>query len=163
MPSNIVTSFAYDAAKVSCYLGTHKVVGVAPDTKFTLTRSNDLVMPQVGVDGDVALSLSRNRMGTLTINLLGVSDTNQYLALFSRSADTTGIVALPILLTGTTGAPAFNGIGWIQGIPEVTYGTEMPTLTWTFGLANAFWTMSETTTVLGGIADVVNEIAGTSF
>ena len=69
--------------KDTCFLGTHQVVGVAPDSKFVLTRNNDLVIPQVGVDGDVALSLSRNRTGTLTINLLGVSDTNQYdLALF---------------------------------------------------------------------------------
>ena len=123
--------------KDTCFLGTHQVVGVAPDSKFVLTRNNDLVIPQVGVDGDVALSLSRNRTGTLTINLLGVSDTNQYLSLFARSADTTGIVCLPILLTGATGAPSFSGIGWIQGIPEVTYGEEAPTLSWTFGIAIA--------------------------
>ena len=163
MASNIVTSLAYDAIDSKLFLGTHHVVGVAPDSKFVLTRNNDLVIPQVGVDGDVALSLSRNRTGTLTINLLGVSDTNQYLSLFARSADTTGIVCLPILLTGATGAPSFSGIGWIQGIPEVTYGEEAPTLSWTFGIANAFWTMSETTTVLGTITDVVNEIAGTNF
>ena len=98
--------------KDTCFLGTHQVVGVAPDSKFVLTRNNDLVIPQVGVDGDVALSLSRNRTGTLTINLLGVSDTNQYLSLFARSADTTGIVCLPILLTGATGAPSFSGIAF---------------------------------------------------
>ena len=56
MASTLINSIAYDAAKVTCYLGTHKVVGVGPDTKFILTRNNDIVAPTIGVDGDVALS-----------------------------------------------------------------------------------------------------------
>ena len=163
MASNIVTSYAYDAIDNKLFLGTHQVEKFAPDTKIVISRSNDLVIPQVGVDGDVALSLSRNRMGTMQVSLLGVSDTNQYLAVFARQADTTGIVTLPILITSSTGAPSFSGIGWLQSIPEVTYGTEMPTLQWTFGLANAFWTMSETTTLLGTLADTINDLTGSSF
>ena len=163
MASTLINSIAYDAAKVTCYLGTHKVVGVGPDTKFTLTRNNDIVTPTVGVDGDVALSLSRNRTANLTMNLLGASETNKYLMLFARQADTTGVVTLPIIIEGTSGAPYFTGIGWIQAIPEVAYGTEMPTMTWTFGILNGFWSFEGMTSLLGSVTNAINEIGGTSF
>ena len=144
-------------------MGTHKVVGFAPDTKITLSRNNDIVTSQVGCDGDVALSLSRDRTASLTVNLLGASETNSYLALFARQADTTGIVSLPIIIEGTSGAPYLTGIGWISGIPEVSYSAEMPTMAWTFGILNGFWTYSGTTSLLGSVTDAISEISGVSF
>ena len=163
MASTLLNSIAYDAAKVRCYLGTHKVVGVAADTKFTLTRNNPLVNAAPGVDGEVALSLSRDRTAKLTINLSGASETNEYLALFARQADTTGIVTLPIIIEGTSGAPYFTGVGWLEEIPEVAYGTDMPTMTWTFGILNGFWSFSGATSLLGSVTDMVSEISGVSF
>ena len=163
MASTLINSIAYDAAKVTCYLNAHKVVGVGPDTKFTLTRNNDIVTPTVGVDGDVALSLSRNRTANLTMNLLGASETNKYLMLFARQADTTGIVTLPIIIEGSSGAPYFTGIGWLQSIPEVYYGAEVPDLAWVFGILNGFWTFSGATSLLGSVTDAISEISGVSF
>ena len=163
MASTLINSIAYDAAKVTCYLNAHKVVGVGPDTKFTLTRNNDIVTPTVGVDGDVALSLSRNRTANLTMNLLGASETNKYLMLFARQADTTGIVTLPIIIEGSSGAPYFTGIGWLQSIPEVSYGAEVPDLAWVFGILNGFWTFDGATSLLGSVTDAISEISGVSF
>ena len=144
-------------------MGTHKVVGFAPDTKITLTRNNDIVLPRTGVDGDVALSLSRDRTAKLVVNLMGASETNSYLSLFVRQADTTGIVTLPIIIEGTSGAPYFTGLGWIEALPEVSYGTEAPDMSWTFGILNGFWSFDSATSLLGSVTDVVNEISGTSF
>ena len=144
-------------------MGTHKVVGFSPDTKITLSRNNDIVLPKTGVDGDVSLALSRDRTATMTINLMGPSETNQYLALFARQADTTGIVTLPIIIEGSSGAPYFTGIGWLQSIPEVSYGAEVPDLAWVFGILNGFWTFSGATSLLGSVTDAISEISGVSF
>ena len=144
-------------------MGAHKVVGFAPDTKITLTRNNDIVIPRSGTDGEVGLALSRDRTATLTVNLQGPSETNSYLSLFVRQADTTGIVTLPIIIEGTSGAPYFTGLGWIQAIPEVSYGTEAPDMSWTFGILNGFWSFDSSTSLLGSVTDVINEIGGTSF
>ena len=139
------------------------MVGFSPDTKITLSRNNDIVLPKVGVDGDVSLALSRDRTASMTINLMGPSETNQYLSLFARQADTTGIVTLPIIIEGSSGAPYFTGIGWLQSIPEVLYGAEVPDLVWVFGILNGFWSFDSSTSLLGSVTDVVNELAGTSF
>lgn len=139
------------------------MVGFSPDTKITLSRNNDIVLPKVGVDGDVSLALSRDRTASMTINLMGPSETNQYLSLFARQADTTGIVTLPIIIEGSSGAPYFTGIGWLQSIPEVSYGAEVPDLAWVFGILNGFWSFDSSTSLLGSVTDVVNEIGGTSF
>lgn len=139
------------------------MVGFSPDTKITLSRNNDIVLPKVGVDGDVSLALSRDRTASMTINLMGPSETNQYLSLFARQADTTGIVTLPIIIEGSSGAPYFTGIGWLQSIPEVSYGAEVPDLAWVFGILNGFWSFDSSTSLLGSVTDVINEIGGTSF
>ncbi len=139
------------------------MVGFSPDTKITLSRNNDIVLPKVGVDGDVSLALSRDRTASMTINLMGPSETNQYLSLFARQADTTGIVTLPIIIEGSSGAPYFTGIGWLQSIPEVSYGAEVPDLAWVFGILNGFWSFDSSTSLLGSVTHAINEIAGTSF
>ena len=99
----------------------------------------------------------------MTINLMGPSETNQYLSLFARQADTTGIVTLPIIIEGSSGAPYFTGIGWLQSIPEVSYGVEVPDLAWVFGILNGFWSFDSSTSLLGSVTHAINEIAGTSF
>ena len=139
------------------------MVGFSPDTKITLSRNNDIVLPKVGVDGDVSLALSRDRTASMTINLMGPSETNQYLSLFARQADTTGIVTLPIIIEGSSGAPYFTGIGWLQSIPEVFYGAEVPDLAWVFGILNGFWSFDGATSLLGSVTDAISEISGVSF
>lgn len=144
-------------------MGTHHVQGFAPDAKIILTRNNDIVLPQVGVDGEVALSLSRDRTAKMVVNLLGASETNKYLSTFAMQADTTGIVTFTIIIQGTSGAPYFTGLGWLEAIPEVSYGAEMPTMSWTFGILNGFWAFDGGTSIFGAAKDIVNTIAGTSF
>jgi len=160
--SKLVTTTAYDSAKVKLYLGTHKVEGYAEDAKITVTRNNDLVMPKVGCDGEVALALSRNRTGTMEINLMNPSETNDYLNVFVRQADTTGIIYFPVILEGSQG-PYVTAIGWVQSVPALTYGPEVGTMTWTIGLLDCWLAPDQASSILNSIGNVVNNIAGTSF
>ena len=162
MASKLITTTAYDAAKVKLYLGTELVEGYAEDSKITVTRNNDLVTPKVGTDGEVALSLSRNRTGTMEVNLMTPSKTNDKLYVFIRQADTTGIIYFPVVLEGSQG-PYLTAIGWVQAVPALTYGSEVGNMNWTIGLLDCWLAPNQGSSVLNAIGDVVNGLAGTSF
>lgn len=162
MASTLLNTIAYDAAKVKLYLGVDRVNGFAEDTKITVTRNNDLVMPKVGTDGEVSLALSRDRTGTMELNLQQTSEWNEKLTVFVRSADTTGLVIMPITIEGSQGL-SMTAIGWVQGVPAVSYGSEVATLTWTFGILDCWMAPNVASGLLNTIGDVVQGITGTSF
>ncbi|WPK29321.1 hypothetical protein [Escherichia phage vB_EcoM_EP57] len=61
---------AYDPSQVILSLGGWEPWGFAADTKIVIAKSNDIINPYSGTDGDVSLALSRNRLGTLTMSCL---------------------------------------------------------------------------------------------
>ena len=160
--STLLTSLSYDSAKVRLYLGTERVTGFGPDTKITVTRSNDLVIPHVGTDGEVSLALSRNRTGTLEVTLQNTSSFNDWLAVFVRQADTTGLVSFPVVLEGSQG-PYLTAIGWVQAVPALTYGAEVGDMTWTIGLLDCWLAPNQSSSLLNAITGVVEGITGQSF
>ena len=120
------------------------------------------MIPKVGTDGEVALALSRNRTGTMEVNLMTPSKTNDKLNIFVRQADITGIVIFPVVLEGSQG-PYLTAIGWVQAVPALTYGSEVGTMTWTIGLLDCWLAPNQGSALLNAIGNVVNGIAGTSF
>lgn len=162
MASTLLTTTAYDAAKVKLYIGTERVTGFSSDTKITVTRNNDLVMPKVGTDGEVSLALSRDRTGTMEVNLQTTSSFNDWLSVFVRQADTTGLVFFPVILEGSQG-PYLTAIGWVQGVAPLSYGSEVGDMNWTFGLLDCWLAPDAGSSILNAIGNVVQGITGTSF
>ena len=160
--STLLTTVAYDAAKVKLYLGGLRIKGFAEGTKITVSRNNDLVTPLVGTDGEVSLALSRNRTGTMTVNLQATSESNEWLTTFARQADTTGIVSMPMIIEGSQTA-YMTGICWLQSFPEVEYGSEVSTYAWTFGILDAWFSFDSGPSLGNAIGSVVEEMAGVSF
>ena len=119
-------------------------------------------MPKVGTDGEVSLALSRDRTGTMEVNLQNTSDFNDWLAVFVRQADTTGLVLFPVILEGSQG-PYLTAIGWVQGVAPLSYGSEVGTMTWTFGLLDCWLAPNQSSSILNAIGNVVQGITGTSF
>lgn len=60
----------YDPDKVSVIINGTIITGFDASGVFTYTRSNDIVTPEVGVQGDVAYVENRNETGTLTLTLM---------------------------------------------------------------------------------------------
>ena len=63
----------YDPDKVSVIINGIIITGFDASGVFTYTRSNDIVTPEVGVQGDVAYVENRNETGTLTLTLMASS------------------------------------------------------------------------------------------
>ena len=63
----------YDPDKVSFIINGTIITGFDASGVFTYTRSNDIVTPEVGVQGDVAYVENRNETGTLTLTLMASS------------------------------------------------------------------------------------------
>lgn len=138
MSTQILTAFAYDPLKVRLFIGTERAYGFAPDSKLTVSRNQDNIIPHMGVDGELSVALSRDRSGVMTVNLQNTSGFNKYLMNWQRQADVTGLVFLPVQLEGSQG-PSISTIGWIQKQPDLEYTSEISDLSWEIGLLDAWY------------------------
>lgn len=127
---------AYDPSEVILLLGGWEPYGYADDTKITISKASDIVTPYSGTDGDVSLSLMRNKLGTLTISLQSTSGANEVLASWHEQMYLTRVVAFPVYLSDPAGF-SIQTVGWIQSQPDVSMGAETGTVDWVIGLKDA--------------------------
>jgi len=127
---------AYDPSNITLSLGGWEPYGFASDTKIVVSKSNDIINPYGGTDGDVSLALSRNRMGTMTISLQRTSEANEVLATYAQTMYSTRQVAFPVYLEDPRGY-YISTIGWIQSQPDDTMGDTITTNDWVIGLKDA--------------------------
>lgn len=127
---------AYDPSNITLSLGGWEPYGFASDTKIVISKSNDIINPYGGTDGDVSLALSRNRMGTMTISLQRTSAANEVLSTYAQTMYSTRQVAFPVYLEDPRGY-YISTIGWIQSQPDDTMGDTITTNDWVIGLKDA--------------------------
>ncbi len=127
---------AYDPSNITLSLGGWEPYGFASDTKIVISKSNDIINPYGGTDGDVSLALSRNRMGTMTISLQRTSGANEVLSTYAQTMYSTRQVAFPVYLEDPRGY-YISTIGWIQSQPDDTMGDTITTNDWVIGLKDA--------------------------
>ena len=127
---------AYDPSSITLSLGGWEPYGFASDTKIVISKSNDIINPYGGTDGDVSLALSRNRMGTMTISLQRTSEANEVLSTYAQTMYSTRQVAFPVYLEDPRGY-YISTIGWIQSQPDDTMGDTITTNDWVIGLKDA--------------------------
>lgn len=127
---------AYDPSEVILSLGGWEPWGFASDTKIVISKTNDIINPYAGTDGDVSLALSRNRLGTLTMSLQRTSPANEVLAAYAQTMYSTRQVAFPVYLEDPRGY-YITTIGWIQSQPDDTIGDTIQENQWVIGLKDA--------------------------
>lgn len=137
---------AYDPSNITLSLGGWQPYGFASDTKIVISKSNDIINPYAGTDGDVSLALSRNRLGTMTISLQRTSDANEVFAGYAQTMYSTREVAFSVYLEDPRGY-YISTIGWLQSQPEDTMGDTIGTNDWVIGLKDA--TLLRSTVGLG--------------
>lgn len=127
---------AYDPSNITLSLGGWQPYGFSSDTKIVISKSNDIINPYAGTDGDVSLALSRNRLGTMTISLQRTSDANEVLAAYAQTMYSTREVAFSVYLEDPRGY-YISTIGWIQSQPDDTMGDTIQSNDWVIGLKDA--------------------------
>lgn len=123
----------YDAKRINITIGSHIVKGYAADTFLTIEGDGDGTQAQSGADGEVARSLSNNRLTTLTLTLQQTSDSNDFLSDLlkrDRASGGGGIVALQVVdLRGTSVFAASQA--WVVKFANQEFGAEVSDREWT--------------------------------
>ena len=144
-------AYAYDPSQITLSLGGWEPYGFASGTKIVIAKSNDIITPYAGTDGDVSLALMRNRMGTLTMSLQRTSDANAFLTAYHQSMYSTREVAFSVYLKDPEGF-TITTVGWIQSQPQDTMGDTIQQVDWVIGLKDATLTRGSTSVALSAIA-----------
>lgn len=145
---------AYDPSNITLSLGGWQPYGFAQGTKITVAKTNDIITPYAGTDGDVSLALNRNKLGTMTISLQRTSDANQILSTYAQTMYSTREVAFSVYLEDPRGY-YISTIGWIQSQPQDTMGDAIETNDWVIGLKDATLLRTSASAALG----VLNSIS----
>lgn len=127
----------YNPANVVLLLGGVQPVDIAPGTMYNISRNEDIIIPSVGVLGEVALATNQNKTGTLTVSLKNTSPTNSVLSSFAFIGEKTDIKFFPVVLEDKSSNMALVTMGWIQSQPDFTLGTEVGQMDWVIGLVSS--------------------------
>ncbi len=118
----------------SVITGSVVISGVllAEDT-FKFTPAGDIVTTKQGMEGSVGMNVSNDRSGTLTVKMLATHADNDLLSTCYQSLLLGGSVPLINLhLVKSGGDFTLSGDFLIQKMPELSFGTEMPVMEWSF-------------------------------
>lgn len=133
--NKILTKTSYDPTNVKLILGGYEPYGFATDSKLTLARAEDLILPVVGTDNDLSTALNRNSLGTLTLTLQHTSPSNGVFANWHQLVKTTRMPYFPVLVEDpSSGLAIVSGVGWVQTQPELALGKEVSEMPWVIGI-----------------------------
>lgn len=123
----------YASSRVLVIIGGVPMTGLGPDTFISIAPAADRVTAASGADGEIARSVSSNRMHTMTVTLQQTSPSNDILSAFASVDDLTGGAVIPVLVQDLTGRTLFAASqAWISGLPTIEFGAEAGTREWTF-------------------------------
>jgi hypothetical protein len=123
----------YASERVLLIVGGIPLTGLAEDTFVEIAPSADRVTAAVGADGEIARSISSNRMHTVTITLQATSPSNDVLSGFMMMDKVTGGGGvIPVMVSDLSGRTMFAASqAWITATPSVSFGGEAGTREWT--------------------------------
>lgn len=126
----------YGSRNVSCIVNGVPLTGLADgDDVFTFNWAEERAQKNVGIDGAVALSITNDDTGEVTIKLMQTSPQNAYLqGLAIAQAKIPGSIPIAMLFQDTYRLDRIIGInGWIQDAPDVVRGGNINKPEWKFG------------------------------
>lgn len=130
MPSPQVRT--YDAKRIIITIGSHIVSGYAEDTFVSIEPTGDGTQATSGADGEVARSLSNNRLHRITITLQQTSLSNDYLSrAFAMDQASGGAGVLPLQVRDLRGESVFAASqAWITNMPSMEFGSSVAEREW---------------------------------
>lgn len=130
----------YSPDRVVVLVGGTPMTAYGEDTFVEISPSADLSTVQVGADGEIARSISTNKLCTITLTLQQVSPSNNVLSGLMEVDALTGGVLFPITLQDLRGTTIFvSSQAWISKRPTITFGREVSDRVWEFQAVPSVW------------------------
>jgi hypothetical protein len=131
----------YNSDEVTIAIGPVLIENGFADGEFCRIESeNDDTEDVAGTDGEVAVSRTNDRRGTISIMLLQTSDANRGLSLLSnlaREAPNMAGAIVPALVSDQNGAGLWiSENSWVQRPPDASFDRTAQTREWAVRCAN---------------------------
>lgn len=127
----------YSPKDVVCSWNGIAIEGFAPDSFLRLQRTSPLVTPVVGAGGQVALTRNADKTGTIEIELMQTSLSNQMLSAIQAKQDDMELeedISSNFVIYDPSGSVLATGINaWMQEMPQIELGRDQNSKTWIFG------------------------------
>lgn len=127
----------YSPKDVVCSWNGIAIEGFAPDSFLRLQRTSPLVTPVVGAGGRVALTRNADKTGTIEIELMQTSLSNQMLSAIQAKQDNMELeedISSNFVIYDPSGSVLATGINaWLQELPQIELGRDQNSKTWIFG------------------------------
>lgn len=127
----------YSPKDVVCSWNGIAIEGFAPDSFLRLQRTSPLVTPVVGAGGQVALTRNADKTGTIEIELMQTSLSNQMLSAIQAKQDNMELeedISSNFVIYDPSGSVLATGVNaWLQELPQIELGRDQNSKTWIFG------------------------------
>lgn len=127
----------YSPKDVVCSWNGIAIEGFAPDSFLRLQRTSPLITPVVGAGGQVALTRNADKTGTIEIELMQTSLSNQMLSAIQAKQDNMELeedISSNFIIYDPSGSVLATGINaWLQELPQIELGRDQNSKTWIFG------------------------------
>lgn len=111
--------------------------GFADGTFLEITRDEQAFTKVTGADGYTSRVKSNNRGGLLTLTLLETSPSNDVLSGIAALDEVANAGVVPVFVKDMSGnSTYFSATGWVQKLPDSTFGKEINTRAWAIDLAD---------------------------
>lgn len=102
------------------------------DDVITLARLNDSANHKIGADGEMTVSISADRSGSIVFRLLQTSDSNAYMSTLISAQENGAFIPIFIQFKDVRGGDLGSGTqGYITKPADMTRGTQSNSQEWT--------------------------------
>ena len=133
----------YSPKDVVCSWNGIAIEGFAPDSFLRLQRTSPLVTPVVGAGGQVALTRNADKTGTIEIELMQTSLSNQMLSAIQAKQDNMELeedISSNFVIYDPSCSVLATGINaWLQELPQIELGRDQNSKTWIFGCEKLYF------------------------
>lgn len=123
----------YDPAQVIIIFGGHKIEGTAPNSRVKITHP-EMYSKMVGSDSEVGRGKKNDRTGSVVVELMQTSASNDVLSAFFLADDVATFGApQALMIKNLLGTALWVSAGaWIKKLPEVNYQSDVGNNSWEF-------------------------------
>lgn len=128
----------YNPVDVKLIIAGIEPTDYAPGTKIAVSKSENNILPSVGVDGEVSLAVNQNRTGMLTFSLKNTSSFNAGMAAYQASVGLgTPAIFFPVAMSDPSSGLSIETFAWYEVQPDLSFSQEIDQLDYVLGLVDS--------------------------